>query len=113
MTLIEEFQIEYQTVKFYEGIDFEMIHNYKEKDFLIFFINSWKEEIIKWKRDSKLNTLLYNDDYSCFDVHNIENNFVSIYQVGDNLSVVIDVVKKRIINRQDHTLFPYKIRDIV
>ena len=71
------------------------------------------KEIIKWKRDSKLNTLLYNDDYSCFDVHNIENNFVSIYQVGDNLSVVIDVVKKRIINRQDHTLFPYKIRDIV
>ena len=113
MILIDEFKIEYKTVRFYDGIDFEVIYKHKGNDFLIFFIKSWKDEIIKWERDSKLNKLLNNKDYIDFDVHNMENNYVSIYQVGDNLSVVIDVVKKRIINRQDHTVFPYKIRDIV
>ena len=63
MILIEELKIEFQTVKFYDGIDFEMIRNHRGNDFLVFFIKSWKEEILKWERDSKLNTLLYNKDY--------------------------------------------------
>jgi hypothetical protein len=113
MTLIEEMKIEYQTVRFYDGIDFEMIHNHRGNDFLVFFIKSWKEEIIKWERDSKLNTLLYNKDYNDFDVHNMENNFVSIYQVGENIEGVLDVVKKRIINKQDNTIFPWNIEGIV
>lgn len=113
MTLIEEFQIEYKTVRFYDGIDFEMIYNHRGNDFLIFFIKSWKEEIKRWMRDSKLNTLLYNKDYIDFDVHNMESNYVSIYQVGDNIDDVLDVVKKRIINKQDHTVFPWNIEGIV
>lgn len=113
MILIEEFKIEYQTVRFYDGIDFEMIHNHRGNEFLIFFIKSWKGEIIKWERDSKLNTLLDNKDYKDIDVHNMENNYVSIYQVGDNIDNILDVVKKRIINKQDHTIFPWNIEDIV
>jgi len=113
MILIEELKIDYKTVRFYDGIDFEMIYNHRGNEFLIFFIKSWKEEIIKWERDSKLNTLLNNKDYTDFDVHNMENNYVSIYQVGDNIDVVLDVVKKRIINKQDHTVFPWNIEGIV
>lgn len=113
MILIDEIKIEFKTIRFYDGIDFEMIHNHKGNDFLIFFIKSWKDEIKKWKRDSKLNKLLYDKDYSDFDVHNMENNYVSIYQVGDNLSGVLEVVKKRLINKQDHTVFPWNIEGIV
>ena len=102
MILIEELKIEFKTIRFYDGIDFEMINNHRGNDFLIFFIKSWKEEIIKWERDSKLNILLHNKNYSDFDVHNMENNYVSIYQVGDNIDNILDVVKKRIINKQDH-----------
>ena len=113
MILIEELKIEYNTIRFYDGIDFEMIHNHRGNDFLIFFIKSWKEEIIKWERDSKLNTLLNNKDYTDFDVHNMENNYFSIYQVVDNIDGVLYVVKKRLINKQDHTVFPWNIEGIV
>lgn len=113
MILIEEMKIECQTVRFYEGIDFEMIYNHKGNDFLIFFITSWKEEVIKWKRDYKLNTLLHNKDYRDFDIQNMENNYVSIYQVGDNITSVLEVVKKRIINKQDHVIFPWNIEGIL
>jgi hypothetical protein len=82
-----------------------MIHNHRGNDFLIFFIKSWKEEILKWERDSKLNKLLNNKDYSDLDLHNIENNYVSIYQVGDNLSVVLGVVRERLINRINNINF--------
>jgi hypothetical protein len=105
MVLIEEFKIEYTTVRLYDGIDFDMIHNHRGNDFLIFFIKSWKEEILKWERDSKLNKLLNNKDYSDLDLHNIENNYVSIYQVGDNLSVVLGVVRERLINRINNINF--------
>jgi hypothetical protein len=113
MILIDEIKIEFKTIRFYDGIDFEMIHNHKGNDFLIFFIKSWKDEIKKWERDSKLNKLLYDKDYGDFDVHNMENNYVSIYQVGDNLPGVLEVVKKRLINKQDHTVFPWNIEGIV
>lgn len=113
MTLIDELKIEFRTIRFYDGIDFDMIHNHKGNDFLIFFIKSWKDEIKKWERDSKLNKLLYDKDYIDFDVHNMENNYVCIYQVGDNLPGVLEVVKKRLINKQDPTVFPWNIEGIV
>jgi hypothetical protein len=113
MILIDEMKIEFRTIRFYDGIDFEMIHNHKGNEFLIFFIKSWKDEIKKWERDSKLNKILYDEDYVDFDVHNMENNHVSIYQVADNLPSVLEVVKKRLINKQDFTVFPWNIEDIV
>ena len=43
----------------------------------------------------------------------MENNYISIYQVGENIDGVLDVVKKRIINKQDNTIFPWNIEGIV
>jgi hypothetical protein len=113
MILIEELKIEYKIVRLYDGIDFEMIYNHRGNDFLIFFIKSWKEEVIKWERDFKLNKLLNNEDYIDFDIHNMENNYVSIYQVSDNMCEILDVVKKRLINKKDYTVFPWNIEGII
>ena len=113
MTLIEELKIDNLNVRFYDGIDFEMIKNHRGNDYLIFFIKSWKCEIKKWERDIKLNKILYDKENNEFDVHNMSNDFISIYQVGDDLFSIVDVVKKRIINSKSLSVFPWKIGEVV
>lgn len=101
MRLIEEINIETCIVRFYDGIDFDMIRDHCTDDFLIFFIDSWSIEIKKWKRDNKIDLLLNGIDDN-FNPSEIENNFIAIYQTCGDLDLVYKTIKDKILDKNPY-----------
>jgi hypothetical protein len=90
MRLIEEID----GIKFYDGIDIEYIRNYNGEKLIVIFIDNWNDEVLIQKRDSAINSILGEEG---FDLNNLKNNYISIYQTNGHLEPVYEAIKKKIL----------------
>ena len=90
-------------VKFYEGINFdEAIKHSKDglNGFIIFFINRWEDEVHLYNRDKKIDSIINNSEFREFESEDIENPYVSIYQVdGVGIEEMYKTIRKKIENK--------------
>ena len=94
MILIEEISIDNMLVRFYDGIDFDIVMNHPKdgkSGFIFCFIENWVSEVKKWERNSKIDSVMGNKYFEKFQSESIENNYVAIYQLD---GVEIDVLFK-------------------
>jgi hypothetical protein len=106
MTLIDEIIVMDIPVKFYEGINFdEAIKHSKDglNGYIIFFINRWEDEVHLYNRDKKIDSIINNSEFREFESEDIENPYVSIYQVD---GVGIEEMYKTIRNKIENKNFP-------
>jgi hypothetical protein len=86
-------------VKYYDGIDFNIVLKHPKdgsEGMLIFFIEKWQDEVIKWRRENKINRIL-GDNYVKNSLDEIENNFVAIYQSdGVSKKEIYEVIRKKV-----------------
>ena len=103
MTLIDEIVVMDIPVKFYEGINFdEVIKHSKDglDGFVIFFINKWEDEVHLYNRDKKIDSIINNSKFKEFESEDIENSYVSIYQVdGVGIEEMYKTIRKKIENK--------------
>lgn len=100
MNLIYKNIVNNLEIKYYEGIDFDIVKEHPKdgsNGMLIFFINNWVSEVNKWKRNSLINELLDEKKSDNWDLYNIDNNFLSIYQSeGIPIDVLFETIKGKI-----------------
>jgi len=103
MTLIDEIVVMDIPVKFYEGINFdEAIKHSKDglNGYIIFFINKWEDEVHLYNRDNKIDSIINNSEFREFKSEDIENKYVSIYQVdGVGVEEMYKTIRKKIENK--------------
>jgi hypothetical protein len=88
MNLIYEGYYKGLSIKYYDGIDFNLALSHPKdgkKGMLIFFIERWENEVNIWKRDNKIKEVL-GEDYIKKSLSEIDNNYIAIYQ-SDGLSI--------------------------
>ena len=102
MILIDKIIIDNTQFQFYNGINFnDIIEHPKDgtDGFKFFFINNWKSEVESWKRENKINSIL-NDNYYNLNPIDIENDYISIYQLdGVSFDILYKVIKDKVINK--------------
>ena len=97
MILIDENLKNGILIKYYDGIDYEMIKNHSKDGsggFLYFFINRWIDEIKIYNRDKKINSILNNSEWE-FDPGYIENNYIVIYQTDGQTMEIYKTIRER------------------
>jgi hypothetical protein len=103
MTLIDEIIVMDIPVKFYEGINFdEAIKHSKDglNGYIIFFINRWEDEVHLYNRDKKIDSIINNSEFREFESEDIENPYVSIYQVdGVGIEEMYKTIRNKIENK--------------
>lgn len=104
MRLIEKANIQSIEVSFYEGIDIDLAINHPKdgsNGFIIFFIESWVNEVKSYERQKKLKSILDDDNSECFKLEDIDNNYLSIYQTsGVGIQKTYDIIRNKISNGQ-------------
>ncbi len=104
MILIEEVSFQDNLIKFYNGVDFDILikHSKDGSDGHIYcFIENWKVEVSSYNRDNKLKSIIHGNDYEKFQWDSINNDFISIYQTdGIGYDVVYKAVRNKINNNQ-------------
>ncbi len=112
MNLIEEIHIDGVKFKFFDGIEFNIISNHclnGSDGFIFCFIDNWESEVKKWERDSKINSVIKNDEFTKFESSQIENDYVAIYQLnGVSVDVLFKVIKDKVLNKNfpEHPWIP-------
>lgn len=97
MRLIEKYEIDNYNILFYDGIDFDIIRDHDDSStFLVFYIESWKMEVEKWKRDKKIDELL-SGEKDLFDPDLIRKNNIAIYLTNGYLEPTHHAIKKKLI----------------
>jgi hypothetical protein len=103
MTLIEKIMVNKSSVSFYNGIDFDLIMKHAKDGtdgFIFCFIKNWADEVKSWERNCKINSVLTNEFIKKFKSKDIENDFVSIYQLdGIEIKVLLEIIKEKIVNK--------------
>lgn len=97
MKLIEYLNSNEKQFFIYDGIDFDMIQKYSGVDYHIFLVESWIDEVKKWRRDNKIKSILTQNNVD-FDPYQISNSFISIYQTNGDLDLIYDTIRKKIID---------------
>ena len=98
MTLIEKIEIEGTKILFYEGIDLDLAMGHSDdSEFLIFFVDSYVAAAKSWMRTRRVDSLLEGKE-DVFEVPEIDNNRVAIYQTSGNTEVVFETVKKKLLS---------------
>jgi hypothetical protein len=70
MTLIEESVYNETKVKYYEGIDFDILQKHPKdgsSGFIYCFINSWVKEVQSYNRNNKLKSIIKDFNYKDFN----------------------------------------------
>lgn len=102
MKLIEKTNIKSIEVSFYEGIDMDFAINHPKdgsNGLIIFFIDSWVNEVKTYERQNKLKSILDNDNSECFKLEDIDNNYLSIYQTnGVGIEQTYNIIKDKMLN---------------
>lgn len=96
MTLISEHRKSNTDIKFYDGIDFEYAKSFPNdgsEGMCVFLIESWTSEVKKWERIQKLNHILDDIEYDL--EHEINNNYIVIYQTNGELEKVYNLVLEK------------------
>lgn len=96
MTLFDEFDINGDIVRFYDGIDYEFVRNYDKKEFIVIFIEDWAKEQISFIREAKINSLFDDKEYQTLE--DINNNYIAIYQTSGYLEIVAESIKKKLLS---------------
>lgn len=101
MTLIEELRHGVNLIRFYEGCDFDVLINHPKdgtSGFIICFIQNWKNEVISYDRQKKLNSIISENKFKSFNWESINNNFISIYQTeGVGLELIYQTIRGKVI----------------
>ena len=101
MILIEKIFVDNIDVSFYNGIDFDFIMNHPKdgsNGFIFCFIDNWIKEVKRWERESKIDSVLKDQQYQKFNSQDIENNYVAIYQLdGTEPGVLFQIIKEKVI----------------
>jgi len=113
MTLIETILVDDVKASFYDGIDFNIIMSHPKdgsSGFIFCFIENWVKEIKSWERGNKIDSVLTNNKSKHkFDIEDISNNYIAIYQLeGTEPGVVFNVIKQKFINKNfpEHPWIP-------
>jgi hypothetical protein len=96
MTLFDEFDINGDIVRFYDGIDYEFVRNYDKQEFIVIFIEDWAKEQISFIREAKINSLFDGSEYK--ELEDINNNYIMIYQTSGYLEIVAESIKKKLLS---------------
>jgi hypothetical protein len=97
MILIDEMESMGTIVKFYDGIDFNVIGRHPKdgtNGFLCFFVDKWVDEVKIYKRQSKIDSII-GDRSEIIDTELIDNNYVVVYQTDGNTKAVYGIVKDK------------------
>lgn len=105
MKLVDEIEINNFSIKFYFGMNIDIIlkhPNDGSSGFIYCFIESFKEEMIRFKREIKIDDLFENkrvniDNLSNFDIN---NSYVCIYQTGELQNETFKIVKEILLNNK-------------
>lgn len=106
MILIDEIESNGYNIKFYNGIDFDIIKKHPldgSEGMLIFYIENWINEVKSYNRTNKIKSILSDDEYNdlCWNNDEINNNHVSIYQTdGIGVEELHKVIKGKILKSQ-------------
>lgn len=98
MILIDETIVNGTIIKFYDGIDFNMIMNHPNdgsEGFIYFFIDRWANEVKAHERENKINSLI-GDESNKFDINDINNNCISIYQTDGQTMGIYEIIRKKV-----------------
>jgi hypothetical protein len=112
MILIEEILLDQTKVKFFNGIDFNVIMKHSKDGsggFIFCFIENWVTEVKKWERESKINSVINNEQFEKFKTEELDNNYIAIYQLeGTEPGVLFEVIKEKVINKNfpEHPWIP-------
>lgn len=108
MTLIDDIEVDGINIKFYEGIDFDMVINHPKdgsNGFIYFFIDSWKEEVKRNRRNEIIDSIV-DDKHISKDLDEIDNNYICIYQTSGETSRVYNTIREKV-DRRILTNFPW------
>jgi hypothetical protein len=104
MILIDEIIVDNVNIKFYEGMDFDLLlnHNRDGSDGFIFcFIESWVNEVKSYNRQRKVVSLVDNTNYEEFEWEEINNNYISVYQTeGMDIHSVYEAIRSKVERKQ-------------
>ena len=100
MNLISKSTINGSEIYYYEGIDFDKVLSHPKNGsagMMIIFIENWKIEVDKWKRNKKINSLIKNEDLPDFDnIIDLDNNYISIYQAESiGIELLYETIKSK------------------
>jgi hypothetical protein len=108
MILIDEIIVDNVNVRFYEGMDFDLLLNHAKDGsdgFIFCFIENWINEVRSYNRQRKLTSLVDDINYEEFEWEEINNNFISVYQTEEmGICNVYEVIRAKVERRQ----FEYK-----
>ena len=100
MILIDEITVDNVNVKFYEGMDFDLLLNHAKdgsNGFIFCFIKNWLTEVKSYNRQRKLSSVVDDIDYEEFEWEKIDNNFISVYQTeGMGIHDVYQTIRKKV-----------------
>lgn len=99
MILISKENIDGCDVKYYDGIDFDMINTHPRdgsSGFIIFFVDSFISEVNIHNRAKKIDSILNGSESKHIDIENIDNDFICIYQTNGMTEQIFDTIKKNI-----------------
>ena len=97
MILIDEILENEIPVRFYNGIDFDIILNHPQDGsggMIICFMDRWVDEVKRYVRDSKIDYLINGSKLNELEPH-INNNYVCIYQTSGNTELIYKVIRQK------------------
>jgi hypothetical protein len=104
MILIDEMKINNNIVKFYDGVDFNILIKHSKDGsggFIFCFIDNWVKEVKSYNRQRKLNSIVDNIKYINFEWEMIDNNYINIYQTeGLGIDIVYETIRGKLEKNQ-------------
>lgn len=112
MILIEKIIVDNKDIKFYNGIDFNIALNHSKDGsdgFIFFFIDNWVEEVKRWNRESKIDSIIKNKQYEKIKSEDFDNSYIVIYQLeGTEPGLLFKIIKDKVLNNNfpEHPWIP-------
>ena len=104
MILIDEIIVDNVNIKFYEGMDFDLLLNHAKdgsNGFIFCFINNWVTEVKSYNRQRKLSSVVDDLEYEEFEWEQIDNNYISVYQTeGMGIDSVYEAIRAKVERKQ-------------
>lgn len=102
MILISKEIIDGDEIKYYDGIDFDIVKEHPHdgsNGFIFCFVDNLVSEIKKYNRSNKIDTIIDDKDEKVFDTEEINNNYVCVYQTNGLTQQVYETIKENINTR--------------
>lgn len=104
MILIDEIIVDNVNIKFYKGMDIDLLLNHNRdgsNGFIFCFIDSWTAEVKSYNRQRKLVSLVDDINYKEFEWEMINNNYINVYQTeGLGIDIVYETIRGKLEKNQ-------------